>query len=68
MAQARRSLRFLEEEGYKPEYHEYAIGHEISHEVVQDFGEWTRRVLPPALSGSDDVADGRRRDAGEEEL
>ena len=58
--EARRSLRFLGEEGYTPEYHEYAIGHEISHEVVQDLREWVRRVMPSALSGSDDVADARK--------
>ena len=62
VSEARRSLRFLKEEGYTPEYHEYAIGHEITHEVVQDFREWTRSVLPPA---PDDVVDGRIPDAEE---
>ncbi len=47
--EARRSLRFLKEEGYTPEYREYAIGHEIDQEVVQDLREWIRRVLPPTL-------------------
>ena len=47
--EARRSLRFLKEEGYTPEYREYSIGHEIGQEVVQDLREWIRRILPPAV-------------------
>lgn len=54
VAEARRSLRFLQEEGYTPEYHEYAIGHEISQDVVQDLRTWIGRVLPPTTSGSSD--------------
>lgn len=64
VAEARRSLRFLEDEGYTPEYHEYPIGHEISHEVVQDFREWARRVQPPASWGSADVAGSQPPDIG----
>lgn len=52
--EARRSVRFLEEEGYTPEYREYAIGHEISQEIVQDLRAWIGRVLPPATPGSSD--------------
>ena len=44
---ARRSRRFLEEEGYSPEYREYPMGHEISQDVVQDMKLWIERVLPP---------------------
>ena len=44
--EARRSVRFLEEEGYTPEYREYAIGHEISQEVARDLSAWIGRVLP----------------------
>ena len=44
---ARRSQRFLEAEGYGPEYHEYEMGHEISQEVMDDLLPWLSHVLPP---------------------
>ena len=44
---ARRSRRFLEAEGYGPEYHEYEMGHEISQEVMDDLLPWLSHVLPP---------------------
>jgi phospholipase/carboxylesterase len=37
---------FLEEAGYRPEYHEYEMAHEISEEVIYDLVPWVRRVLP----------------------
>ena len=52
--EARRSVRFLEEEGYTPAYREYPIGHEISQEIVKDLRAWIGRVLPPATPGSSD--------------
>ena len=38
---------FLEAEGYRPEYHEYPIGHEISRGLVADLSAWLQGVLPP---------------------
>ena len=46
--QARMMRAFLEAEGYAPEYHEYAMGHEISRQLVGDLSAWLRGVLPPA--------------------
>lgn len=46
--EARRSLRLLREQGYTPDYREYAMGHEISQEVVVDVAHWVHGVLPPA--------------------
>lgn len=40
--------RFLEEEGFEPEYHEYDMAHEISQDVIGDLAAWVRKVLPPA--------------------
>ena len=44
----RRSREFLEERGYAPEYHEYAMGHQITEQVVADLTRWLHSVLPPA--------------------
>lgn len=44
---ARDSREFLTSNGYKPEYHEYGIGHSISNDVMSDFGSWLRNVMPP---------------------
>lgn len=38
---------FLEGAGYSPEYHEYAMAHEISGEVLRDLVPWMTQVLPP---------------------
>ena len=46
--QARMMRGFLEGEGYQTEYHEYAMGHEISRQLVGDLSTWLRGVLPPA--------------------
>ena len=46
------SRDFLEAEGYRPEYREYAMGHEISQEVLSDVVTWIRKVLPPYKQGS----------------
>ena len=37
---ARDSVRFLEMEGYKPEYKEYAMGHQITEQVLEDLVSW----------------------------
>ena len=47
VADARESVRFLRDEGYKPDYKEYPMGHEIRQEVIDDLGLWIRMVLPP---------------------
>lgn len=44
---AREARRFLEGEGYAPEYREYPIGHQITQDVLDDLVEWVHRVLPP---------------------
>jgi phospholipase/carboxylesterase len=38
---------FLESHGYRPEYHEYEMAHEVSEEVLYDLAPWLARVLPP---------------------
>ncbi len=43
---ARSARALLEEAGYRPEYHEYNMGHEISDAVMADLSPWVRRVLP----------------------
>ena len=46
-ASAGAALRFLEDTGYTPEYHEYEMAHEISGEVLSDLIPWMAKVLPP---------------------
>ncbi len=46
------SRDFLEAEGYSPEYREYAMGHEISQEVLSDVVPWIHKVLPPNTGAS----------------
>ncbi len=45
---ARDTLEFLKAEGYKPLYHEYAMGHEISQQTLTDLAEWIKITLLPA--------------------
>ena len=45
--QAHQTREFLEAEGYKPQYKEYAMGHDISQEVLKDLVQWIQQVLPP---------------------
>lgn len=42
----RSSRIFLEAEGYKPDYNEYNMAHEITQEVLDDLVAWIHRVLP----------------------
>lgn len=44
---AQNAKAFLEGAGYNPEYHEYAMAHEISGEVLRDLVPWMAQVLPP---------------------
>ncbi len=43
----RETKAWLESQGYRPEYHEYEIGHEISEEEIWELARWMRSVLPP---------------------
>ena len=43
----RSAQEFLESEGYRPQYKEYPMAHEISPEVLSDLVEWASSVLPP---------------------
>lgn len=47
METARNTRDFLESAGYHPDYHEYAMGHEIPLVVLQDMIPWMTNVLPP---------------------
>ena len=44
----RKAVRFLEAEGYAPEYREYPMGHEINQEVASDLARWVSTVLSAA--------------------
>ena len=44
---ARTTREFLEAEGYRPDYKEYNMGHEIPFEVLRDLIPWLTGVLPP---------------------
>lgn len=41
------SVKFLERMGYRPDYREYPMGHEISPPVLKDLTTWMAGVLPP---------------------
>ena len=47
LGDAHESHRFLEAEGYKPEYREYEMGHEITQDVLVDLGSWLRGLFWP---------------------
>jgi phospholipase/carboxylesterase len=47
IAMGREGRDFLEQAGYKPEYHEYPMGHEITQAVIQDLTAWLHATLPP---------------------
>jgi phospholipase/carboxylesterase len=42
--------RFLESEGYTVDFGQYAMGHEISEDVLRDVGRWLHLHLPPRQS------------------
>ena len=48
---AHKSVKWLEEFGFQPEYHEYNMGHSISDEELQDLIPWMGRILPPQEPG-----------------
>ena len=45
---AQLARQFLESNGYKPEYHEYDMDHQITPDVLADLISWLRETLPPA--------------------
>lgn len=47
MDSARATMKFLGEEGYQPDYHEYNMAHEIPPVVLNDLVPWLTNVLPP---------------------
>ena len=47
---ARRAMKYLEAEGYRPKYTEYPITHEIAQPVMDDLVPWIKGVLPPAAA------------------
>ena len=47
IAHGRESRRFLEAEGYEPDYKEYSMGHEINQDVLDDLVRWIPGVLSP---------------------
>ena len=58
---ARDSVGFLREEGYKPDYREYSMGHQINQEVLEDLVPWMHEVVSPfrsrPVTGEADVID-----------
>ena len=44
---ARAARKFLENAGYRPDYHEYDMAHEIPPVVLRDLVPWLAQVLPP---------------------
>jgi phospholipase/carboxylesterase len=50
--EARSARRFLEAEGFRIEYHEYEIAHQVAAEELADLVRWLHRVLPPADTGN----------------
>ena len=47
IAMGREAQRFLEGAGYRTEYHEYGMGHEIAPDVIRDLTTWLHETLPP---------------------
>jgi phospholipase/carboxylesterase len=47
IAMGRDARKYLESVGYRPDYHEYPMGHEITRDVVRDLTAWLHKTLPP---------------------
>lgn len=43
---SREAVAFLEAQGYRPQYHEYPMGHEINFAVLNDLIPWIHTALP----------------------
>ena len=48
---ARRTVQFLKDEGYRPDYKEYAMGHEINQDVLDDLVIWVHDVMGDGFRG-----------------
>ena len=48
--EGRRVRDSLRRQGYSPEYHEYAMAHEIAPDEIADLTRWLHAVLPPGGS------------------
>ncbi|MCH2536098.1 MAG: dienelactone hydrolase family protein [Dehalococcoidia bacterium] len=48
---AHNAIKWFEEFGFQPEYHEYNMGHSISDEVINDLIPWMGKILPPQEPG-----------------
>ena len=48
---ARRTVQFLKDEGYRPDYKEYAMGHEINQDVLDDLVIWVHDVMGDSFQG-----------------
>ncbi|MFO1350422.1 MAG: alpha/beta hydrolase-fold protein [Gammaproteobacteria bacterium] len=48
LAYGKAGLKLLQGLGYKPEWREYFMGHEVSMEEIHDIGEWLERALRAA--------------------
>jgi phospholipase/carboxylesterase len=49
MESAQNTMKFLVDEGYQPDYHEYNMSHEIPPMVIDDLVPWIEKVLPPLV-------------------
>jgi phospholipase/carboxylesterase len=50
LERAQATQQFLKSEGYRPDFREYNMGHEIPAVVLRDLAPWMARVLPPGPS------------------
>ncbi len=48
----RRVFEFLKEQGYRPIYLEYPMGHEINEALLTELTIWITKTLSPRLPGS----------------
>ena len=48
---ARSTVQFLRDEGYRPDYKEYAMGHEINQDVLDDLVIWVHDVMGDGFRG-----------------
>ena len=49
---SRRVVELLKEQGYRPIYQEFAMGHEINEALSAELSGWVATTLPARLPGS----------------